>query len=159
MKSLIKSSYRGVLIVIIAVFLILGGWLVINEGAQCSLAVQALLAVQAASAEAPGCKHHAAAETSSLEQRFSYTVKGVIKALPGEGRANNEILVKHEAIPNYRDEGGNLVGMTAMTMPFYLVDKISTPELKVGDKIEMVLEQRIGRRLSEEVVSIKRLAE
>jgi Cu/Ag efflux protein CusF len=120
-----------------------------------------ILAVQSAAADSTGCKHHAAPQTSSSssDKQFNYTIKGIIKALPGDGRAKNEILVKHEAIPDYRDEGGELVGMAAMTMPFYISDKISLAEFKVGDKIEMVLEQRIGVKFSEEVISIKRLAD
>jgi Cu/Ag efflux protein CusF len=123
----------------------------------CGLLVLSL-ALQTALAETAECKHHTS-KASASEQQFSYTVRGIVRGLPGEGRAKNEILVKHEPIPDYRDEGGTSVGMAAMTMPFYLADKLAAPELKVGDKVEMVLEQHIGARFREEVVSIKRLAD
>jgi Cu/Ag efflux protein CusF len=88
---------------------------------------------------------------------FSYSVKGVVKALPGNGRANNEIIVKHEAIPDYRDESGNIVGMMAMTMPFYLAKTTKLDGgISVGDAVEMNVEQRLKPRFTEEVVGIKK---
>ena len=92
------------------------------------------------------------------DQGYSFTVKGVIKALPGNGRAANEILVKHEPIPNYRDEAGNVVGMMAMTMPFYLADVKTLEGLAVGDSVEMLIEQHLKPKFSENVVSIKRVS-
>jgi Cu/Ag efflux protein CusF len=88
---------------------------------------------------------------------YSYTVKGVVKALPGNGRAANEILVKHEPIPDYRDQSGKVVGMMAMTMPFYLSEKLSAEGIKVGDNVEMVVEQRLAPRYSESVVALKKV--
>ncbi len=88
---------------------------------------------------------------------FSYSVKGVVKALPGNGRASNEIIVKHEAIPDYRDESGNIVGMMAMTMPFYLAKTTKLDGgISVGDAVEMNVEQRLKPRFTEEVVGIKK---
>jgi len=94
---------------------------------------------------------------AAADQGYNYTVRGVVKALPGNGRASNEILVKHEPIPNYRDEAGNVVGMMAMTMPFYVADAKSVAGLSVGDSVEMVVEQHLKPTFSENVVSIKRL--
>ncbi len=94
---------------------------------------------------------------ASAEQVFTFTVKGVVKGLPGNGLARNEILVKHEAIPTYRDEGGNIVGMHPMTMGFYLSDKVTTEGIHVGDTIEMVVEQAIKPKFNEQVVSLKKL--
>ena len=87
---------------------------------------------------------------------FSYSVKGVVKALPGNGRASNEIIVKHEAIPDYRDEAGNIVGMMAMTMPFYLAKTTKIEGIAVGDAVEMAVEQRLKPSFTEEVISIKK---
>jgi Cu/Ag efflux protein CusF len=88
---------------------------------------------------------------------YSYSVKGVVKALPGNGRASNEIIVKHEPIPSYRDEAGNVVGMMAMTMPFYLSDKTSAEGIQVGDSIELTVEQRLKPKFSEQVVSLRKV--
>jgi len=99
----------------------------------------------------------AAAELGFAQDIFTYHVKGIVKALPGKGTAANEILVKHEPIPDYRDEAGNVVGMAAMTMPFYLAKGVTTESLAVGDQVEMVVEQRLKPRFSEEVVSLKKV--
>lgn len=97
------------------------------------------------------------ASMAHADQVFSFTVKGVVKGLPGDGLAKNEILVKHEAIPSYRDEAGNMVGMHPMTMGFYLSDKVTAEGLQVGDAIEMVVEQTIKPKFSEQVVSLKKV--
>ena len=90
------------------------------------------------------------------DEAYRVTVVGVVKALPGSGRAANELLVKHEEIPNYRDSSGEVVGMMAMTMPFYLAPQVDISALKVGDKVEMVVEQHLAPQFSELVVAIKR---
>ena len=87
---------------------------------------------------------------------YTYHVKGIVKVLPGAGRASNEILVKHEPIPEYRDQAGNIVGMSAMTMPFYIAKGVSLESISVGDEVEMVVEQRLKPRFTEEVVSLKK---
>jgi Cu/Ag efflux protein CusF len=93
---------------------------------------------------------------SAAEDIFTYRVKGVVKVLPGKGTASNEILVKHEPIPDYRDEAGNIVGMAAMTMPFYLAQGVTLESVAVGDEVDMVLEQRLKPRFTEQVVSLKK---
>lgn len=99
----------------------------------------------------------AVAGQSMAQEMFTYRVKGVIKVLPGKGTASNEILVKHEPIPDYRDQAGNVVGMAAMTMPFYLAKGVTAESLGVGDAVEMVVEQRLKPRFTEEVVSLKKI--
>jgi Cu/Ag efflux protein CusF len=91
---------------------------------------------------------------ASAQEVYSYSVTGVVKALPGNGRAANEIIVKHDPIPNYRDEAGNVVGMAAMTMPFYLSAQASIEGIQVGDSIELTVEQRLKPKFSESVVAL-----
>lgn len=98
-----------------------------------------------------------AAAPAIAEETYSFTVKGVVKSLPGQGAAQNEILVKHEEIPDYRDSSGKVVGMMAMTMPFYLADSTSLAGIAVGDSVEMVVEQRLEPKYSEKVVSIAKM--
>ncbi len=92
------------------------------------------------------------------EDSYTFKVKGVVRALPGEGRAANEILVKHEEIPDYRDSSGEVVGMMAMTMPFYLAPQVSLKGIAEGDAVELVVEQRLQPKYSEQVTSITKLA-
>lgn len=97
------------------------------------------------------------AGSARAEERYTYNVRGIVRALPGKGRAANEVLVKHEPIPEYRDESGKVVGMMAMTMPFYLGEKVSASELHVGDAVEMVVEQSFKPTFSERVVKIAKV--
>jgi len=64
----------------------------------------------------------------------SYTVRGVIVALPESGEA---MRVRHEAIPDFRGRNSEVVGMDAMTMPFPLGDDVELGDLAVGDKVEL----------------------
>ncbi len=97
------------------------------------------------------------AETSSTEQVFTFTVRGVVKKLPsGQPGPRRELLVKHEEIPEYRDRSGKVVGMMAMTMPFYLAPQLSLEGIQVGDAVELSVEQRIEPRFSDEVVAIRK---
>jgi len=95
---------------------------------------------------------------AKAEEVYSYSVTGVVTALPGNGRAKNEMLVKHDPIPNYRDEAGNVVGMAAMTMPFYLSSQTSIDGIHVGDQVELTVEQRLKPKFSESVVSVRKRA-
>jgi Cu/Ag efflux protein CusF len=98
-----------------------------------------------------------AVSTSALaDTAYYYTVKGIIKGMPGDGLAKNEMLVKHQPIPDYRDDTGMIVGMMGMTMPFYLKEGLSLDGLKAGDNVELKVEQHLQPQFSEEVVSIKK---
>ncbi len=97
------------------------------------------------------------ASTAFADTAYHYTVKGVIKGLPGNGLAANEILVKHEAIPGYRDDSGAIVGMMAMTMPFYVAEGLSLGGIKEGDTVEMKVEQHLRPKFTEEVTSITKV--
>jgi Cu/Ag efflux protein CusF len=88
---------------------------------------------------------------------YFYTVKGIVKGMPGDGRAPNEILVKHQAIPEYRDEDGVVTGMMAMTMPFYLAEGVSLSGIKAGDSVELKIEQHLKPSFTEAVAAIKKV--
>lgn len=88
---------------------------------------------------------------------YHYTVKGIIKGMPGEARAANELLVRHQPIPGYRDDTGVITGMMAMTMPFYLAEGVSLSGIKAGDSVEFSVEQHLKPKFTEEVTSIKKV--
>jgi Cu/Ag efflux protein CusF len=80
---------------------------------------------------------------------------GVVKGLPGSGRAQDEILVKHQPIPDYRDPStGKVTGMHAMTMPFYVAPGVSLDGISVGDQVELKVEQHREPQVSERVVAL-----
>jgi len=64
-----------------------------------------------------------------------YVVRGEIARLPA--RAGGELLVRHEAIPGFKDRSGAAVGMDAMVMGFGVGPGLALEGLAVGDKVEV----------------------
>jgi hypothetical protein len=91
------------------------------------------------------------------DEAYTFKVKGVVRGLPGQGLAKDEILVKHQEIPEYRDESGKVVGMMAMTMPFYLAPGLALDGIALGDRVELQVEQHLKPEFSEKVVEIKKV--
>lgn len=69
-----------------------------------------------------------------------YRVRGMVRQLPA-GPAG-DLLVRHEAVPGFKDADGEVVGMESMTMPFPLADASLAAGLAAGDRIEMEFEVR-----------------
>lgn len=76
----------------------------------------------------------------------SYTVRGEIARLPDPADPQHEIWIRHEAIPDFATEEGQVVGMVAMTMPFGLDEGVDLAGLEVGGKIRFTLEVRWADR-------------
>lgn len=73
----------------------------------------------------------------------TYAMRGEIIRLPQPG--SREIVIRHEAVPGFRDEAGKVVGMEAMTMPFALAADLpdaAMAGLAPGDRIAFRLEMR-----------------
>jgi Cu/Ag efflux protein CusF len=68
-----------------------------------------------------------------------YTVRGEVVRLPDPRAATREIALRHEAIEDFADATGAVVGMDAMVMPFVVAAGVSTEGLAPGDKVEVVL--------------------
>ncbi len=96
------------------------------------------------------------ATIAKADEAYTFKVQGVVKGLPGQGLGKDEILIKHQEIPEYRDESGKVVGMMAMTMPFYLTPGLTLDGIAVGDQVELRVEQRLKPEFSEKVVEIKK---
>jgi len=88
----------------------------------------------------PGCKkaESPAAAASSI-QKDTYTVRGLVVQLPDPSNPAAEFNVRHEAIPNFRQQDGKL-GMDVMDMPFPLAPGVDLSNLKIGDKVELTFE-------------------
>ena len=79
-------------------------------------------------------------EVSPPQPASTYEIEGEIVRLPtAEGP---EIVLRHEAVPGFRDETGMVVGMDAMTMPFALGADVPLTGLAVGDAVRFTLEVR-----------------
>jgi Cu/Ag efflux protein CusF len=100
---------------------------------------------------------HSLLAAPKSDPNFRYTVRGVLRNFGAETSAGSrEVIIRHEEIPDYRDETGKTVGMMAMTMPFYLEEGLETGTLAVGDPVEFVLAQWSEPTFRERIVSIRR---
>lgn len=70
----------------------------------------------------------------------SYAMRGEIVRLPAAGE--QEITVRHEAVPGFRDDRGRVVGMEGMTMPFALAPGVALDGFAAGDRVAFTLEMR-----------------
>ena len=69
-----------------------------------------------------------------------YQVRGESRQLPVAPA--RDLMIRHEAIPDFKDEAGKVVGMEAMTMPFTLAPGVELGGLAPGDRVEFTLEVR-----------------
>jgi Cu/Ag efflux protein CusF len=67
-----------------------------------------------------------------------YTMRAEIVSLPE--RPGGYLTLRHEAIDDLTSESGAVVGMDSMVMPFPVAPGSSLKGMKVGDKIEAILE-------------------
>lgn len=65
-----------------------------------------------------------------------YTVRAELVRLPDPAAARREVSLRHEAIDDFADAGGKVVGMGSMVMPFELAPGVSLEGLGVGEKVE-----------------------
>lgn len=66
-----------------------------------------------------------------------YTVRGRVVTLPDPAKPLSEFRVKHEAIDNFVDASGEVVGMGVMEMPFPLAEGVSLEGVEAGDVVEV----------------------
>jgi Cu/Ag efflux protein CusF len=84
-----------------------------------------------------------------------YTVRGEVVRIEGSGDAR-ELLIRHEAIPDFADRSGAKVGMSAMVMPFAVAPGVALEGVAPGTKIRFRLAVDFGRnRLA--IESLERL--
>jgi len=105
------------------------------------------------------------AQASPLHK--TYIVRGQIVGLPAEGRPFDELQIHHEAIPDFTDRDGNVMGsknmagmegmkdmkdtkpmatgMKAMTMPYPVAKGLSLDGLAIGDFIEFTFDVTWGK--------------
>lgn len=61
-----------------------------------------------------------------------YTVRGLVVALP---QGDDDMMVRHEAIPDFRGPGE--MGMDVMDMQFPFAEDVSIEGIEVGDKLRL----------------------
>ena len=88
---------------------------------------------------------------------YSYTIRGMITQLPSSQGRGTQLMIRHEAIPDFVDEKGVRVGMNEMTMPFTLSSPKLLGNLRVGDEVEFVLEVRWRSDPLDQITAIHKL--
>jgi Cu/Ag efflux protein CusF len=85
---------------------------------------------------APSCRKGETPSPAGSSQARRYTVRGEVVRLPDPAGPSSELLVRHEAIDDFSDSSGKVVGMPSMVMPFRAGSPALVQGLSVGDKIE-----------------------
>lgn len=67
----------------------------------------------------------------------TYRVRAQVRQVPAPDAARGEILVRHEAISEFKNEDGKIVGMESMSMSFPLADVALAAGVAAGDRIEL----------------------
>jgi hypothetical protein len=55
-------------------------------------------------------------------------------------KSGGYLMLRHEAVDDFTDESGSVVGMDSMVMPFPIAQGASLDGVAVGDKIEATME-------------------
>jgi Cu/Ag efflux protein CusF len=108
---------------------------------------------------AAGCSHGQSNNTTTAAARDAdvYVLRGEVISVQQADTAGTEFIVKHEPIDNFRDAGGQIVGMSSMGMPFTPGKGVSLEGIKPGDKIEMRWVVQWEPEAKEFVESVRRL--
>ncbi|HEY0782831.1 MAG TPA: copper-binding protein [Thermoanaerobaculia bacterium] len=85
-----------------------------------------------------------------------YTGRGRVAQLPGP-QGSRLLYLQHEAIAGYRDRLGNVVGMSAMTMPFPLAPDASLAGIAVGDAVAFDLRVDWQAETEVEITQVRKL--
>ncbi len=72
----------------------------------------------------------------------TYDTRGLVRQVPSAERPGSELYLHHEAIPDFKSAGGEVVGMEAMAMPFPVADPAMLDGLAAGDKVAFTFEVR-----------------
>jgi hypothetical protein len=64
-------------------------------------------------------------------------VRGEVVQAPAPVTSGIQVLVRHEAIDDFVDAAGKVVGMDAMVMPFEVSPEAASKGLAAGDKVEV----------------------
>jgi hypothetical protein len=83
-----------------------------------------------------GCRKGERAEKADKPDHV-YTIRGQVVELPDPKRPTTEFVIKHEAIDDFADSNGMIVGMGTMEMPFPPAKGVSLDGIAVGDIVQL----------------------
>lgn len=86
-----------------------------------------------------------------------YTVRGQVTQLPDPNNPGTGLYLNHEAIDDFVDRDGEMVGMDPMNMPFQVDEGVSLEGIGAGDVVEIKLRVDWGAETEAEIVEIREL--
>lgn len=66
----------------------------------------------------------------------TYTTRGQVVQLPDPANPGTGLTLNHEAVDQFMDRQGEIVGMDPMSMPYPVAKDLSLEEIQVGDVVE-----------------------
>lgn len=87
----------------------------------------------------------------------SYTVRGQVVQLPDPGNPGTGLSLNHEAVDDFVDRTGEVVGMDPMSMPFPIAKNLSLEGIQVGDVVEFKLRVDWGGDPEVEITEVRKL--
>jgi Cu/Ag efflux protein CusF len=91
----------------------------------------------------PACREPAPAAPAASPAAARYVVRAEVVRLPAA--PGGELSLRHEAIDDFRDASGAVVGMDAMVMPFQVAPGVSLDGLAPGDPVRATLSVDFAR--------------
>ncbi len=112
-----------------------------------------------------GCSKGDPAADAPAPIQHTYTVRGQVVVIPSAERPFDDLEIRHEAIPDYKQRNGEvnvnskgIAGMGSMTMGFPVAKGVSLDGIEPGDKVEFVFVTTWGEKFLEyEVTEIREL--
>lgn len=86
-----------------------------------------------------------------------YTVRGQVTQLPNPNNPGTGLYLNHEAIDDFVNRDGEMVGMDPMNMPFQVDEGVSLEGIGAGDVVEIKLRVDWGAETEAEIVEIREL--
>jgi Cu/Ag efflux protein CusF len=82
----------------------------------------------------PACRGNSGSSPAPSDVR-RYTIRAEVAGISGAAGAPT-LSLRHEAIPDFADQSGKVVGMSSMVMPFAVAPDVRLEDVRTGDKVE-----------------------
>jgi hypothetical protein len=103
------------------------------------------------------CSEQKSAAPAGNSDATTYIVRGEIISVPVAGDPGAELIIRHEAIPDFKNEAGEVVGMAPMGMPFTPAKGVSIDAFKPGDKVQFTWIVQWHPEMTEQLTKIEKL--
>lgn len=87
----------------------------------------------------------------------TYTTRGQVVQLPDPANPGTGLTLNHEAVDQFMDRQGEIVGMDPMSMPFPVAKDVSLEGIQVSDVVEFKLHVDWSQEPAAEITEIRKL--